>query len=70
MHAIELIAIILDHIIVLPFLGAGGLTAPGARAGAGAGCRLRLGFALSGIVLAAREAQVGAFRVDHFAAFA
>lgn len=78
MHAVELVAIILDHIIVFPFLVARRLTAPGARTGTGTGARtgtetgliLRLGFVLlSGALLAGRQTLVGAFCVDHFVGF-
>lgn len=68
MKVIELIAIILDHVVVLPFLGRRSLTTPGARTlarlrlrGRGIGRRFRL----VGAVLAACQAFVGTLRIDH-----
>lgn len=69
---IELIAIILDHVVVFPFLGRRSLITPGARTVA----RLRLRgrgigrrFWLVCVVLAACQAFIGTLRVDHIVGF-
>lgn len=78
---IELIAFILDHIVVFPFIFRRSLTAPGTgtvtglclrrggvagRGGAVAG-RVGWGFRLGGIVLAVGQALIGTLRIDHIA---
>lgn len=72
MKVVELIAIILDHVVVLPFLRGRCLTTPGARAVArlrlrGGGCGRR--FRLVGAVLAACQTFIGTLRIDHVVGF-
>jgi len=72
MHAIELLAIVIHHVVVLPLFGTRGLTAPRSRSWSWSWSRatISLGVALTlgGLFVlgVAAQALVGTFGVDHF----
>jgi len=70
MHAIELLAIVIHHVVVLPLFGTRGLTAPGSWSWSWSRAISSLGVALTlrGLVVlgVAAQALVGTFGVDHF----